>query len=149
MKAHRCAKDNKAVWFSMFLLEAKHLSERKSWADISIQNKESLWTAGDNLISEVIDAPSGAQGCILLQIPVVKNQEEQHTCSHSAAVVHHSGKSTTTCTEKHWFKKKKGAIYYVYLSIPHSAEELFSNLISSLVQSIWDTTGVYSLVNNV
>lgn len=89
IKSHRCPQDNKTVWFSMFLLEAEHLHERKGWADISIQNKESLWTPGDNLISEVIDAPSSAQGCVLLQVPAVQSQDEQQACSHSALDVHH------------------------------------------------------------
>lgn len=98
MESHCCPKNNKTVRFPVFLLEAEHLCERKSGADISIQNKEGLWTAGDNLISEVIDAPSSAQGCVLLQIPVVQRQEEQFSCSHFAAVVHH-GRESTTCSQ--------------------------------------------------
>lgn len=70
---YRCPEDNKAVWFSVFFLKAEHLCKRKCWTNISIQYKESLWTARDNLISEMIDAPSSAQGCILLQVPVVKS----------------------------------------------------------------------------
>lgn len=79
IKSHRCPKNDKTVGFSVFLLEAEHLFERKSWADISIQNEESLRTAGDNLISEVIDAPSGAQGWILLQIPAVPGAGARRT----------------------------------------------------------------------
>lgn len=99
IKSHGCPKNDKTVGFSVFLLEAEHLFERKSWADISIQNEKSLRTAGDNLISEVIDAPSGAQGCILLQIPAVRGREEQHSCSDSAEQVRFDGKGTP-CTQK-------------------------------------------------
>lgn len=118
MKSHCCPKDNKAVLFSVFLLEAEHLCERESWADISIQNKESLWTAGDNLISEVIDAPPSAQGCILLQIPAVQGREEQHSCSHSAVVVQPQ-------QEKYHLYIKSSIIYKVCLSIMHSAKKCF------------------------
>lgn len=143
MKPHRCPKDYKAVWFSMFLLEAEHLCERKRWANISIQNKESLWTAGDNLISEVIDAPSGAQSCILLQIPAVQSQEEQQTCcSHSAvADLHHSRKSTTTCSEN---LTQKEVILRTSVDIAFN-KEIIS--ITITVQSIWEIEIILQLVS--
>lgn len=82
MKSYCCPEDNKAVWFSVFLLEAEHLRQRELRADVSIQNKERLWTARHDLISEVIDAPSGAQRRVLLQIPVVQIQQEQRDHYH-------------------------------------------------------------------
>lgn len=75
IKSHCCPEDDETVGFSVFLLEAEHLFERKSRADIGIQNEESLRTAGDNLISEVIDAPSGAQGRVLLEVPALRGRD--------------------------------------------------------------------------
>lgn len=75
IESHCCPEDDETIWFSVFLLEAEHLFERKSRADIGIQNEESLRTAGDNLISEVIDAPSGAQGRVLLEVPALRGRD--------------------------------------------------------------------------
>lgn len=71
-KSHCCPQDDKTVWFSVLLLEFQHISERERRADIGIHNKKGLWTSSHNLVPEVINAPSGAQSWILLQVPAAQ-----------------------------------------------------------------------------
>ena len=77
MQPYRRPQDNKATRLSVFLLKAEHLRQGKLRAHIGVQDEEGLRAAREDLISEVIDAPSGAQGCVLLQIPAVQSQEEE------------------------------------------------------------------------
>lgn len=76
------AKDDKAVGVSMLLLKRQHIREWKLWAHISIHDKESLWSSGQDLISEVIDASPCTKGSILLQVPKSQNFHIYFTGSH-------------------------------------------------------------------
>lgn len=76
-KSYCCPQDDKTVWFSVLLLEFEHISEREGRADIGIHNEKGLWTSSYNLVPEVINATSGAQSWILLQVPAA--QQHIHT----------------------------------------------------------------------
>lgn len=88
MKTHCCPENDETIRFPVFLLEAEHLFERKSRADVGIQNEKSLWTARDNLISEVIDASTGAQSRVLLKVPAFRGETEKNCCRHSSEPEH-------------------------------------------------------------
>lgn len=66
---HLCSKDDKASLVNGLPLQPVHLHDRKVAAHVRVEHEECSRVPTHNLVPEVVDAPTSAQGAILLQIP--------------------------------------------------------------------------------
>ena len=67
--AHRRSQDDQAAGVSVLLVEGQHLGQGELRAHVRVQDEEGLGAARQDLVSEVVQAPAGAQRGVLLQVP--------------------------------------------------------------------------------
>lgn len=66
---YRGAQHEEAVRTAVLPVKAQHLVEGELRADISVEHKEGLRVPREDLVPEVVDAATSAEGRVLLQIP--------------------------------------------------------------------------------